>query len=167
LDKTSKQFQAVKIRKSNYSQIYSIIVNEMKLAYLAIAGICILLSGCEREDPLRIEFGRKVWVAIEPTQCLTNPWERDWLAQDGNEFADYPMDSQQPGLEAEEYEIIRNYYQKHGVNVFDSATAPKYTTVCKACSCPAGHTMFLLVYERNVEIMVGFGYRLEDPPPAI
>jgi hypothetical protein len=103
-------------------------------------------------------------VAIEPTQCLTNAWEADWLAQHGGDYAAYPKDPARPGLEPEEIAIIKDYYQRQGVVVSDTATAPKYESVCLACTCPEGHTMYLRVRSQDVDTMIGFGYRVEAPP---
>src|SRR5512139_1076393 len=103
------------------------------------------------------------WVAIEPTQCLTNPWEADWLAHHGGDYDAYPRDYSTPGLEPEEVDIIKDYYRRQGVMVLAATTAPKYDMVCLACNCPEGHTLFLLVRESDVDTMLGFGYRVESP----
>jgi hypothetical protein len=140
---------------------------KMKPICFAAIVFCALAFGCEREGMLPVEYEAEVWVAIEPTQCMSNAWERDWLAQNGNAYEDYPKDLSQPGLEPEEYEIIREYYLRQGVVVLGSATTPGAPVVCLACSCREGRTLYLLVRDRDVETMVGFGYRLEDPPPAV
>lgn len=77
-----------------------------------------------------------VWVAIEPIQCMGNPWERDWLESHNRDYAAYPSDPTKPGLEPEEYNIIKDFYKKQRVSVFAAETAPKYDSVCNACSCP-------------------------------
>jgi hypothetical protein len=106
------------------------------------------------------------WVAIEPTQCLTNAWEQDWLARNGDDYAGYPKDPGTPGLETGEIAIIEEYYSRQGVVVSGTDTAPKYESVCLACSCPEGHTMFLRVRAQDVNTMIGLGYRVEAPPAA-
>ncbi len=103
------------------------------------------------------------WVALEPVQCLGNPWEQDWLSQDGHDPESYPKNPTLKGLEPAEFDIVRNFYLVHGVEVLDSAWAPKFEVVCMACSCPEGHTMFLLVRARDVEAMHALGYRTEAP----
>lgn len=104
-----------------------------------------------------------VWMAIDPTQCLTNPWEQDWLSQPGHEYGDYPG---APGheLTPAEIAIITDYYARHGVVVQETATAPKYEVVCLACSCPEGHAMFLRVRPEDAATMESLGYRREAPP---
>jgi hypothetical protein len=144
-------------------------VPNLKRTAASVALIC-LVAGCQTNDRLPFEpelIARtqlRAWVAIEPTQCLTNAWEADWLEQHGGDYAAYPKDPTRPGLEPEEIAIITSYYARQGVVVFETATAPKYTAVCMACSCPEGHTMFLRVREEDVETMIGFGYRVEAPP---
>jgi hypothetical protein len=141
-------------------------------ARVAMASIAVmsLAAGCESDDktpqvpgPIT-QVGPATWVAIEPTQCLTNDWEADWLAQHGNDYAAYPKDYARPGLEPEEVAIIKDYYRHQGVVVSGTATAPKYDAICAACNCPEGHTMFLRVRAEDVETMIGFGYRVESPP---
>jgi hypothetical protein len=94
---------------------------------------------------------------------LLNPWERDWLESHNWDHSAYPKDPTTPGLEPEELAIIRDYYDRLGVTVFDATTAQKYEIVCAACSCPEGHTLYLLVRGEDVEQMVEVGYRVESP----
>jgi hypothetical protein len=137
---------------------------------LAIPSIALVLLGasCDSRDsgsdipgPIT-QIGQLAWVAIEPRQCMTNPWEVDWLLQHGDSES-YPKDPRQPGLEPGEVLIIQDYYSRQGVIVSDTATAPRYEVVCMACTCPEGHTMYLRVREGDVETMTGFGYRVESP----
>ena len=136
----------------------------------AFAGLCLLLAGCGDDEqtppasPPLDNTQASVWVAIEPTQCLTNAWEADWLAHHDDDYAAYPKDYSRPGLEPEELAIIKDYYARQGVVVRAGATAPKYEAICAACSCPEGHTMFLLVRASDVDTMVALGYRVEAPP---
>jgi hypothetical protein len=133
------------------------------------AALVILLAGCDSDDssphgpgPItRIQAPS--WMAIEPTQCLTNPWEEDWLAQPGNTYVDYPKDYATPGLDPGEIAIIKDYYLRHGVVVVETATTMRFEVVCLACSCPEGHTMYLLVRARDVATMLSLGYRRESP----
>jgi len=104
------------------------------------------------------------WVAMEPIQCLGNPWEQDWLQHNNGDYGSYPKDPTTPGLEPEELEIIQDYYERQGVTVSDGMNVPKYEEVCLACSCPEGHTLYLLVPDQDVETMVALGYRVESPP---
>lgn len=140
--------------------------------YLA-ATVCVLalgVTGCESDESSTDTPGLVTivdsdsWVAIEPTQCLTNPWEEDWLTSNGHDYQDYPKDYSTPGLDPGEVTIIKDYYRRLGVVVSNTATAPRYEVVCLACSCPEGHTMFLHVRSDDVDTMLGLGYRVESPP---
>ena len=104
-----------------------------------------------------------VWVAIEPIQCMGNPWERDWLESHNWDYSSYPRSLTDEELDPEVLKIIRGYYRRQGVNVFAGETAHKYDAVCAACSCPAGYTLFLLVEKDKVPKMIDFGYREEAP----
>jgi len=103
------------------------------------------------------------WVAMEPIQCLGNPWELDWLANHQGDYSAYPKDLSQPGLEPEEFAIIKDYYQRQGVVVSAGQTAAKYDEVCAACTCPEGYTLYLSVREQDIPTMLSLGYRLESP----
>ena len=127
---------------------------------LALSVLCVM--SCNREDSTSPNPDQ-VWVATEPIQCLGNPWERDWLESHNGDYSGYPKDPATPGLEPEEFEIIRDYYGRQGVTVFEADTAQKYDVVCAACSCPEGHTLYLLVQGEDVQQMIEFGYR-EEPP---
>ena len=136
------------------------------LAY-AVAGGC---TGDESPPPEvsapdPILTAEDVWVATAPIQCLGNPWERDWLDAHGGDYAGYPKDPHTPGLEPEEIEIIRDFYKRQGVVVSDVTSTRWDHAVCLACSCPEGYTLYLLVRPEDVETMIAFGYRKEEPPP--
>jgi len=112
--------------------------------------------------------GPRTWVAIEPVQCFTNAWEADWLAHHNDDRAKYPRDlSAWPrALTPQEIQIITAYYAKQGVVVFETATRaePRTSTpVCAACICEEGHTLFLLVRDRDLAEMIALGYRVEAP----
>jgi len=49
------------------------------------------------------------------------------------------------------------------VKVFEAETARKYDVVCAACSCPEGHTLYLLVRDEDLQRMIAVGYREESP----
>ena len=139
---------------------------------ITIAALCtfVWILGCGSDDvgnpgpkTAKNVLGN-TWVAIEPIQCLGNPWEQDWLENNNGDYHSYPKDPTTPGLEPEELEIIQDYYERQGVTVFDGKNIPKYEQVCLACSCPEGHTLYLLVRDQDVETMVALGYRVEAPP---
>jgi hypothetical protein len=134
----------------------------------AVSASFLFTAGCKNDRRLGPRFPdpsldpNRVWVAIEPIQCLGNPWERDWL-KSGGEYSAYPKDTTRHELTPEEFEIIRDFYSRQGVVVFKGETRPKYDNVCLACSCPEGRTLYLWVRAEDVETMISFGYRIESP----
>jgi hypothetical protein len=133
------------------------------MKWVVASGLSLLcVMSCISEETLS-PVPERVWVATEPIQCLGNPWERDWLESHDWDYSGYPKDPSTPGLEPEEIEIIQDYYARHGVEVSEAETAPKFHVVCLACCCPEGHTLYLLVRDEDVEQMIEFGYRKEDP----
>jgi hypothetical protein len=92
------------------------------------------------------------WVEIEPVQCLENTWEQDWLRSHKNDYSSYPTDN--------EFEIIKDFYNKQGVTIIDVQSEKKYEVVCLACSCPRGDVLSLLVFDSDVESMLDLGFKL-------
>ncbi len=137
----------------------------LSLALALSLAACASEDSQSPEDSNLVRSGARAWVATEPTQCLTNPWEVDWLARHNGDEAAYPRDlSTWPRrLTPEEIVIITEYYEDQGVVVFETATREKTRYVCAACECEEGHTLYLLVRERDVEKMISFGYRREAP----
>lgn len=140
------------------------------VTFTALLILICLIPGCQSdkqsspETELLASAQIRPWVAMEPKQCLSNPWEVDWIQHHGGDYDAYPRDPTTPGLEPEEIAIIISYYARQGVVVSETDTAPKYAAVCMGCACPEGYTLFLRVREEDVETMIGFGYRIEDPP---
>ena len=142
----------------------------MRKLFLSLA-LALTLTACGSDDSQTpdnsslVQSGPRTWVATEPTQCLTNAWEADWLAHHNYDMARYPRDlSTWPRqLTPDEIEIITEYYAKQGVVVFETATRGISPSVCAACECEEGHTLFLLVRDRDVDTMIALGYRAEAP----
>ncbi|MCH8125190.1 hypothetical protein IIC38_04410 [candidate division KSB1 bacterium] len=127
--------------------------------------ILALLAACTMS--CNWDFGtvqpERVWMATEPIQCLGNPWELDWLESHNWNYSGYPKDHTTIELEPEEFAIIQDFYNRRGVTVFKAETVQKYDTVCAACFCPEGHTLYLIVAIEDVQKMIEFGYRIETP----
>ena len=126
----------------------------MKKIYLPLLlGLLAGLCGCGGDDGTSPPPWTRTWVAIEPIQCMGNPWEQDWLARNDNDYLGYPR---QPGLglTPEEIEIIKEYYGRQGIGVLAVSFRVYPGDVCAACSCSAGYTLFLLVPGREVETML-------------
>ena len=62
-------------------------------SFLSLAVICTLLiltiSSCDLNSVNNADNSR-AWVSIDPIQCLGNPWEQDWLKEEGHTYKDYP-----------------------------------------------------------------------------
>ena len=68
--------------------------------------VCVAACDSDEVTKLATKTAKNVltqtWVAIEPIQCLGNPWEQDWLDNNNGEYDAYPKDPTTPGLEPEE-----------------------------------------------------------------
>jgi hypothetical protein len=118
----------------------------------------LILPGCvdDSTGPLgRLDLG--VWMAIDPIQCLGNPWERDWLANHDGDYAGYPRDL------AGQFEVIKSYYEDLGVDIRGMASRRKYSIVCCACQCARGDAVYVCVGTEVIETMKAEGFRLESP----
>jgi hypothetical protein len=128
------------------------------LVSFVLASAVLAALGCQTERPLHPPFDpRFTWVATDPIQCLGNPWEIEWLEEHDGDYSKYPRDKK------EQLKIIDDYYERRGVKVFNTAIVNTYEVVCCACSCPAGHTVYLYVKNEDVQTMLDFGFRVEDP----
>ena len=54
--------------------------------------------------------------------------------------------------------MVRSYYAEIGIAVYDIKRVETHQVVCAACSCPAGHTLYLLVDDNNVAAMLQLGF---------
>ena len=100
---------------------------------------------------------RCTWVAIDPIQCLGNPWERDWLEKHDYDYGSYPRDWKL------QKQIIWNYYRRLGIGVHDITAHWTMDVVCEACCCPVGYTLYIYVHDKDVQEMIALGFRLEEP----
>lgn len=145
-------------------------MNAKTLSQIVFLCTIALASGCNSDDVTKLETKKAQnvstpsWVAIEPIQCLGNPWEQAWLADHDGDHDAYPKDPTSPGLEPAELEIIKDYYRERGVTVSQGRNVPKFEAVCLACTCPEGHTLYLRVRDEDVATMVSLGFRAESPP---
>ena len=115
--------------------------------------IIVFMIGCTDID------SDKKWVEIDPIQCLGNPWEVDWLQDD--DFDNYPWGDAW-SIEEPEKQIIKQFYGKQGITIFDVKSEVTHEEVCEACNCPQGYTLYLQISEDDTDKMLGFGYRYHD-----
>jgi hypothetical protein len=96
-----------------------------------------------------------VWVAINPVQCLQNPWELDWLRIYGD-ASEYPKEN--------ELDIVELYFYKQGIQIYDiQQESYAQSAVCQACNCPRGDTIFLLVSINDYAALKEQGFEARPP----
>ena len=122
--------------------------------------ILILTSflACDSDDLVKRNYAYNLWTALTMRQCLGNPWERNWLSQDGNEYSDYPRDIE------EQIQIARDYYQRQGIELHEIKMCFTGKCACAACSCCSGYTLWLHVSDEFKDTLIDLGFRIEDPP---
>ena len=104
-----------------------------------------LLTGCQEEG---------LWLSIDPTQCLTNPWDQAWLLT--HDYADYPR------TQSGQLAIFRDYYTGQGLVIHDVRAEQVFDEVCGACSCPTGQRYFILVGKADERAFLDLGFERED-----
>lgn len=79
-----------------------------------------------------------IWVQIKTIMC--NPWDKDITQW-------YQSHNQTKVSESQGLEIIKNYYQKQGISVFNAKYVNwrPHTLSCDACGCDSGLALHLLV----------------------
>lgn len=110
----------------------------------------------------------KVWVEVDPVQCLGNPWETDWLKENNNDYDAYPR-GHILVIEEPEKKIIKEYYAKQGIEILDikSEEFSGDFDICEACSCAQGYTLYLQISKKDLQTMLEFGYKLFESPDLI
>lgn len=101
---------------------------------------------------------KNIWVNKDPIQCLGNPWEFDWLKKNKGKYNEYPIGDRKK-IDTEEIIIIKDFFSNLGVNIFDIKSEITHEITCSACSCPQGHTLYVLVSPVDAEKMVEFGWK--------
>ena len=101
------------------------------------------------------EVEGKIWVGRVLTQCLTNPWESDWLTNNDDDHSTYvSLDSD------EVLKVIKNYYGKKGIVIFDAKTdMTHYRSICEGCGCSAG-AQYVLVSDNSLELSLAQGFHV-------
>jgi len=130
----------------------------MPRVLLLIFFLLALLPGCSSDNPVDPDQPTSVWMAYTMRQCLGNPWERDWLSRDGNEYDDYPRD-----INAQT-EIARDYYQRQEIEILYAKIFKTAPCRCLACSCCSGYALWLKVPSELEDILIDLRFRNEFPP---
>ena len=104
-----------------------------------------LLAGCQEEG---------VWLFIDGVQCLTNPWEQDWLR---NHNGDYPLNR------SKKVAIFRDYYAGKGLAILDARLGGDgKTSSCLACGCSSGERYYALADGTDEGAFLDLGFERED-----
>lgn len=76
----------------------------MKNILFFIIPFGLFIQSCTHED--------RVWVFIDPIQCMGNPWEQAWLAEHDDD-----MELWRELGEHGELEVIEAYYEDLGIEI--------------------------------------------------
>lgn len=95
---------------------------------------------------------RFLWVETMPVQCLGNPWQQDWLKNNGGREVGYPVELDQ--------QILAEFFKRQGAAILDSQVDQLYEAVCASCSCPTGKLIFLNIHEVAYPIFAENGFRV-------
>lgn len=104
----------------------------------------------------------KTWVEIDPIQCLGNPWEQDWLKSHNNDYHSYPHSAYSEGIDDGESIIIKDFYKKQGITVFDVRSGYGDKVIWASCSSSTGYTLYLMVSESSVDKMLNLNYTMSQ-----
>src|SRR3989338_7217009 len=113
-------------------------------------------------QPAQLTDSDKIWVKTDPKQCYSNPWEQDWKETHNNDTSAY-HDKKPINIEPEEEEIIKQYFNKTGINVYQLYSQTyqeqgKSQVACRACSCPQGYTLYILIRKNDLLKVSQFGF---------
>ena len=114
--------------------------------------ILIFIAGCNVQNQSNPTQSKQVRMQINPVQCLGNPWERDWLNSHSNDYNLYKNSN--------EFDVIKDYYKKQGIVIFDVRKERTMEIVCDACSCPRGDTIYVSISDSDAGKMLNLGFKM-------
>lgn len=120
----------------------------MKLRLLIILPLLLLITFCEGDG--------KIWMSIDPVQCLGNDWELDWLSKNNNNF-----DLWAQMTEEEQLQVFKEYFENRGVVIHDMDVTQPYEEVCLECDCPRGDRIHVLVDDAHLNQLLSWGFVLD------
>lgn len=126
------------------------------IVLLGFVAVSPLFAKSKHTLPLVIQQPQS-WVVVKPRQCLENVWEKEWIAQHKKKAA-YPI--------TEEKDIIKSYFARRGITVFEIRSNPSMGATCKTCDCERGDTLYLLIGAEDVSKMKDLGFENAIPAPA-
>src|SRR5437867_12944375 len=87
---------------------------------------------------MSISANEKEWFHFAPIQCTIYPWEV------GADKPYFKMTFE------EQAEMIKNYYEKQVIPIFEFRYPDDYYGTCEACFCGRGYFMNMLVYKSDI-----------------
>ena len=116
---------------------------------LLMIGTVFLIWSSYGGDFFFQESAGRTWVQIDPVQCSGNPWE---------------IEQREKGVafDKSEDEIIKDYFQIRGVQIFEVRSKMTHEIVCESCACLRGDTLYLSVASPNVSKMLNLGYKVSE-----
>lgn len=130
-----------------------------RLIHTAALLLLIAITACDHTAPAEAlldrqfaRIGAQTWVEAMPLQCLTNPWQQEWLKEHGNDPSQYPHER--------ERDILRMYFLKRGVDFGEYHAEGVWDATCAACTCPAGYAAFLQINQQDLPVFEQHGFGL-------
>ncbi len=108
-------------------------------------------------NPFMTDDPNKAWVALQPVQCLSNPWEKDWLKAHKNKGTKYPM--------RDEVNVMKAFFTKKGFFIHDLRIRPYMhdKPLGRACNSPRGDLLLMLVNREDVSLLMHYGFQSTIP----
>lgn len=125
-------------------------------APILISILATLIASCGNSKNAQNKI---VWLTIDPIQCLGNPWEKAWVAE--NSYEEYPIGHPRE-FETVEEMILREYFTNQDIVIskVQHKSYPEDMMVCEACSCPAGYHLYIAVDPKFKDRLVDeFGFK--------
>ena len=119
----------------------------MKSKLLLIIGLFLIITSCEKITDER------VWVAVDPVQCMGNAWEKDWLEENNDDYELW-----RTFTIGDELDIIEKYYEELGIIIYDIKQENVYDITCEACGCPRGDRISCFINKSDVGQMLEWGF---------
>lgn len=101
-------------------------------------------------------------IRWQEIQCLGNPWEEAWLAEEGAQPEDYPQQ------EAEQLAIFQEYWREQDILVFSPTFIPPDPGVSYPASCdsPSGREIEALLPRGQIDAALAAGFTRAPEPTA-
>ena len=123
-----------------------------KAIFCKLIVFLFFIASCNVQNQSNPVQSKQIWMQINPVQCLENPWEQDWLKSHSNDYNSYKNSN--------EFDVIKDYYKKQGIVIFDIRQERTMQIVCDACSCPRGDTIYISISDSDAGKMLNLGFKM-------